>query len=68
VAAGRSGRGIGAVYPAYLQDLDAEQLEPGEQPAQGGLIRKLPVHHRLDWLHGSGEPVEVEQGLGRQHP
>jgi len=26
------------VYPAYLQDLDAEQLEPGEQPAQGSLI------------------------------
>ena len=56
------------MYPAYLQDLDAEQLKPGEQPSQGGLILERPVHHRLDWLHRSGKPVEVEQGFGRQHP
>jgi hypothetical protein len=56
------------VYPAYLQDLDAQQLEPGEQPAQGSLILERPVHHRLDGLHRSGKAVEIEQGLWRQHP
>ena len=56
------------MHPAHLQDLDAQQLEPGQQAAQGSLILERPLHHRLDWLHRSGEPFEVEQGLGRQHP
>jgi len=50
-----------------LKDLDAERLEPGQQPAQGRLVRDRAVQDRLDRLHRGGEPVEVKQRLRRQN-
>lgn len=50
-----------------LKDLDAECLEPGEQPVESGLVSNRAVHDGLDRLHGGGEPVEVKQRLGRQN-
>ena len=53
---------------AYLQDLHAERLEPGEKPVQGGLIPQRAVQDRFDRLHRGGEPLEVKQGFGREDP
>ena len=52
---------------AGLDDLHAERLEPGEQAVQGGLVLNRAMHDRLDRLHRGGEPVKVEQGLGREN-
>ena len=30
------------------------------------LVKKRALHDSLDWLHGGGEPVEVQQRLGRE--
>jgi hypothetical protein len=54
--------------PAYFHDLDTERLEPGEKPVQGGLILDGAVQNGFDRLHRGGEPLEVEQGLGRYDP
>jgi hypothetical protein len=55
------------VQPPDLYDLYAERLEPGQQPVQGGLVLKRAVHDRLDRFDRCGEPVEVEQRLGREN-
>jgi hypothetical protein len=49
-----------------LQDLNSEDLEPGEQPIQGRLVPDRAVHDGLDRFHRGGEQVEVEQCLGRE--
>jgi hypothetical protein len=54
------------VQPPDLYDLHAEGLEPGEQSVQGGFILNGAVNDRLDRLDRGGEPVEIEQGLGRE--
>jgi hypothetical protein len=54
--------------PAYFHDLDAERLEPGEQPVQGGLIPDGAVQNGFDRFHRGGERLEVKQGLGRYDP
>jgi hypothetical protein len=53
--------------PAYLQKLDPEGLQPGEEALQGRLIPQRAVHDGLDRLHRRGEPVEVKQRLGREN-
>jgi hypothetical protein len=65
VAAG--GR-ILAMETAYLHDLHAECLEPGEQPVQGSLIAERAVQHGFDRLNRGGEPFEVEQSFRRYDP
>jgi hypothetical protein len=65
VAAG--GR-ILAMETAYLHDLHAECLEPGEQPVQGGLIAERAVQHGLDRLNRGGQPFKVEQSFRRYDP
>ena len=46
------GRGRTPVLEAsYLQDLDAECLEPGEKPVQGRLILNGTVQDGFDRLH-----------------
>src|SRR6185437_12296601 len=62
-----AGRLILLVQPPDLYDLDAERLEPGQKPVQGGLVLKRAVHDRLDRFDRGGEPVEVEQRLGREN-
>jgi hypothetical protein len=42
---------IPVVEASYLQDLDAEGLQPGEKPVQVRLIPERPVHDGLDRLH-----------------
>ena len=42
---------IPVVEASYLQDLDAEGLEPGEKPVQVRLIPEGAVHDGLDRLH-----------------
>ena len=37
------------------------------KPVQGGLVLNRAMHDRLDRFHRGGEPVEVEQGLGREN-
>jgi hypothetical protein len=56
------------VETTYLHDLYAEGLQPGQEPVQGGLIPQGAVQDRFDRLHGSAEPLEVKQGLGRENP
>ena len=51
---------------AYLLDLYAEHLEPGQQPVQGRLIANLTVHHGLHRFDRGDQVLEVEQGFGRQ--
>jgi hypothetical protein len=45
------GRRIPVLEASYLQDLDAEGLEPGEKPVQVRLIPERAVHDGLDRLH-----------------
>jgi hypothetical protein len=45
-----SGR-IPVLEASYLQDLDAECLEPGEEPIQGGLIPQGAVQDGFDRLY-----------------
>jgi len=54
------------VQTAYLQNLCAEHLEPGQQPVQGRLIANLTVHHGLHRFDRGDQVLEVEQGFGRQ--
>jgi hypothetical protein len=51
---------------SYLQDLDAECLQPGEEPVQGGLIPKGAVQDGFYRLYRGGEPVEIEQSFRRE--
>ena len=53
---------------AYLHDLYAEGLEPGQEPVQGGLILQGAVQDSFDRLHRGVEPLEVQQGFGREDP
>jgi len=53
---------------ANFHDLHAERLEPGEKPLQGGLVAKRAVQDRFDRLHRGAQPLEVEQGFGREDP
>jgi hypothetical protein len=53
---------------AYLHDLHAECLQPGQQPVQRGLILQRAVQHRFDRFHRGAESLEVKQGLGRKDP
>ncbi len=53
---------------AYLHDLHAERLEPGQEPAQGALIPEGAVQDRVDRFHRGPEPLEVEQGFRWQEP
>jgi hypothetical protein len=53
---------------AYLDNLNAEGLKPGQEPVQGGLIPQRAVQDSLDRLHRGVEPLEVQQGFGRQDP
>jgi hypothetical protein len=63
-----AGGRIPVMEPAYFHDLDAERLEPGEKPVQGGLIPDGAVQNGFDRLHRGGERLEVKQGLGRYDP
>jgi hypothetical protein len=51
---------------AYLHDLHAEGLEPGQEPTQGTLIPEGAVQDRFDRFHRGAKPFEVKQGFGRQ--
>ena len=42
---------IPVLEASYLQDLDAECLEPGEKPVQGRLILNRTVQDGFDRLH-----------------
>jgi hypothetical protein len=42
---------IPVLKASYLQDLDAEGLEPGEKPVQGRLILNGTVQDGFDRLH-----------------
>lgn len=53
---------------AYLHDLHAECLKPGQEPVQGARIPKGAVQDRFDRLHRGSKPLEVEQGFGWQEP
>ena len=53
---------------AYLHDLYAEGLEPGQEPVQGGLVLQGAVQDGFDRLHRGVEPLEVQQGFGREDP
>ena len=59
-------RSISRTQAADLQDLDAECFEPGQQALEGRLIPDLAMDDGLDGLYRGCEPVEVEQGFGRQ--
>jgi hypothetical protein len=49
------GRGrIPVLEASYLQDLDAEGLEPGEKSVQGGLILNRTVQDGFHRLHRGG--------------
>jgi hypothetical protein len=54
--------------PAYLQDLHAERLKPGEKPVQRRLISKRAVQDSFHGLDGGCEPLEVKQRFGREDP
>jgi hypothetical protein len=62
--AGPSGLGGWAVQPAYLYDLDAEQLQPEQQPGECCLVRERAVQHGLDRLHCGFQPFEINERLG----
>ena len=49
---------------AYLHDLYAKCLEPGQEPTQGTLIPDGAVQDRFDRFHRSAKPFEVKQGFG----
>ncbi|MGH3418556.1 MAG: hypothetical protein ACRDOD_03025 [Streptosporangiaceae bacterium] len=51
----------------HIDNIDAEDLEAGQQPLQRRTIGKLAVQHGLDWLYGSGEVLKVKQCLGREN-
>ena len=53
---------------AYLKNVRAEGLEPGQQPLQRRKIGKLAVQHGLDGLYGGGEVLKIKQRLGRENP
>jgi hypothetical protein len=53
---------------AYLEYLNAERLKPGEKPVQGRLIAERAMQDRFDRLYRGSEPLEVDQGLGRENP
>jgi hypothetical protein len=36
---------------AYVQDLDAEGVEPDQEPVQGGLILERAMQDRFDRFH-----------------
>ena len=59
---------IGVMKTAYFHDLDAEGLEPGQEPVQGGLVPQGAVQDRFDRLDGGVQPLEVEQDFGREDP
>ena len=42
---------IPVLEASYLQDLDAECLEPSQEPVQGGLIAEGAVQDGFDRLH-----------------
>jgi len=52
----------------HFHDLNAEGLQPGQQPVQRGLVPEGSVQHGFDRLHRGGEPLEVKQNLGRYDP
>lgn len=54
--------------PAYLHDLHAERLEPGEKSLQGRLVPERAVQNRLYWLHRGLKRVEIKQRLGWNDP
>jgi len=54
------------VQTADLQDLDPEFLEPREQPVESRLVLDRAVHDGFDRFHRCAEPLEVEQGFGRE--
>ena len=56
------------VQAAYLKNVRAEGLEPGQQPLQRRKIGKLAVQHGLDRLYGGGEVLKIKQRLGRENP
>jgi hypothetical protein len=56
-----------SVQTADLQDLDPECLEPGEQPVESRLVLDRAMQDGFNRLHRGGEPVEVEQRLGREN-
>ena len=60
-------RRLPVLEASYLQDLDTERLQPGEEPVQGGLIPEGAVDNGFDRLHRGSEPVEVKQGFRREH-
>jgi hypothetical protein len=65
----RSSRcGILIMHTTYVHDLYAGYLKPGEQPGQCRLILEWAVHDSFGRLHGGGEGLEVNQGLGRKGP
>ncbi len=45
---------------AYLHDLHAECLEPGQEPVQGSWIPEGAVQDRFDRFHRGSQPFEVE--------
>ena len=55
------------VAAVYLQNLDAESLQPGQQPLQSGLILERAVQDGADRLDRGTEPFEVEQNLRREN-
>jgi hypothetical protein len=56
------------VQTANFHHLHAERFQPGEKPLQGCLIPKRAMKDRLNRLHRGAEPLEVEQGFGREDP
>jgi hypothetical protein len=60
-------RRILSVQAADLQDLDPERIESGQQPVQSCLVSNRAVQDGLHRFHRGGEPVEIEQRLGRKN-
>jgi hypothetical protein len=59
---------IRVMETAHFDDLNAERLKPGEKPVQGRLVPEGSMQDRFDRLHRGAEPLEVEQGFGRENP
>ena len=53
---------------AYLHDLHTEDLQPGQEPVQRGLIPERAVQDCLDRLNRGAEQLEVKEGFGRRDP
>src|SRR5580700_9411836 len=51
---------------AYLHDLHTEDLQPGQEPVQRGLIPERAVQDCLDRLNRGAEQLEVKEGFGRR--